>query len=208
MSIPKIRAATPEGGSFWGILLVSIVRSAAIKEAKYEIPGETKSEALHTFCDFHELLQVVKQRQGGYFELTKGELSSLEDISQKGSVGVQANAKAIINFISDHLEYEGGYLLDEGGKSYSGIEVMPQISDLRVSVYPNPFSSSATIKTSIALSNGEVALYSIGGQLIKTKKFNGDYLILQTEELEAGIYFCRILEEGNVIGSAKMIKTE
>ncbi len=132
-----------------------------------------------------------------------------ESISEKGKyVQNQALGGCIIWTISQ------GYLnwLSSGEKDplmkavkeaflgTTAIEQSPQESmDLSLSVYPNPISSAATVRYSIAAqSNVTIGMYDISGRPVRTLRNGyereGEHtFLLQASELPTGVYMLRLV---------------
>jgi hypothetical protein len=74
-------------------------------------------------------------------------------------------------------------------------------------VYPNPFSSTATIelKTSSPVSEQQFELYDATGRMIRSRLVSGSSFEVSREDLQAGIYFFRLFSEGRFVASGKMI---
>ena len=74
-------------------------------------------------------------------------------------------------------------------------------------IYPNPSQSGNTI--TISLSNNikkvktEVFIYNSLGQLITKEQMTSSTVILK--ELSAGMYFCKLVQDGRIIATEKMI---
>jgi hypothetical protein len=76
-----------------------------------------------------------------------------------------------------------------------------------IAAYPNPFSESVEIILPSS-ANGkvcEVILTDATGRIVLSQKTtNAGSVILQRGTLEAGIYFCSIRSEGQLIGNTKL----
>lgn len=64
----------------------------------------------------------------------------------------------------------------------------------RISIYPNPASSQATVM--VADGMHQVALFDMAGRMLQQKDFAGNQLTLSLEGLNAGVYMVRV--DGNV----------
>ena len=96
-------------------------------------------------------------------------------------------------------------------RSSNNIEsVSPGLNDIRLQIYPNPVSSSATISFSLSdVSKVSLTLFDINGRLVKRladKQFNNGYhqITLDTKELNAGIYLLR-MQSSEFIETRKII---
>ncbi|HTL80895.1 MAG TPA: SBBP repeat-containing protein [Bacteroidia bacterium] len=79
----------------------------------------------------------------------------------------------------------------------------------RISISPNPLSSSSIIHFHFTPYDAELEIYDPYGQLLRTvKNISSGSFILQREDLPAGIYFLQLTSEHQLIGSAKLIITD
>lgn len=75
-----------------------------------------------------------------------------------------------------------------------------------ISISPNPFYETTQIQLHRPFVPGTFAeIIDVNGKVILTKYFQTDRMMIKSQELPAGIYFCRIREEGKVLGMKKMI---
>jgi len=75
-------------------------------------------------------------------------------------------------------------------------------------IYPNPFSGTATLElsTAVSLNNARVIIYDAWGREVKTLHDFASYTVpLDRGELQSGIYFYRLLDEGEIITDGKFI---
>lgn len=73
-------------------------------------------------------------------------------------------------------------------------------------VYPNPFSTTATISLKKAIDNGVLKLYNIQGQVVKeVKNISGNEIIISRENLSAGTYFVEIVNNESVYNTKIVI---
>jgi Secretion system C-terminal sorting domain/SprB repeat len=81
----------------------------------------------------------------------------------------------------------------------------PLHNDQIVSIYPNPFSSETTITLSKEMNNASINVIDVFGRTVKTLKLTGTQVILEKGDLNAGIYFIQILNNGSVFTTKKVI---
>ncbi|MCW3070375.1 MAG: hypothetical protein JWO44_265 [Bacteroidetes bacterium] len=77
-----------------------------------------------------------------------------------------------------------------------------------VSVYPNPFSTEATVAFSkdVKLSNAEFHVYDmIGKEVIRKTDIRSNTIRIEQGELTPGVYFYKFINDGKEIGSGKML---
>jgi len=80
--------------------------------------------------------------------------------------------------------------------------------EIKHSIYTNPFSQSAILKFDYSSSQTyRLQIINITGQIIKEiEDINSDEIIISGNRLKSGIYFYRLINDGNVIASGKIIK--
>ncbi|MEP6645940.1 MAG: glycosyl hydrolase family 28-related protein [Saprospiraceae bacterium] len=88
----------------------------------------------------------------------------------------------------------------------TGIEEIPLPSYSHLLVYPNPFSSETTLQTDWDLSDATITVYNLFGQIVKESKHNsGQKITFYCENLSGGIYFVRIVQDGKIIATGKLL---
>ncbi|MCX6232088.1 MAG: T9SS type A sorting domain-containing protein [Bacteroidetes bacterium] len=86
----------------------------------------------------------------------------------------------------------------------TGISTIAEM-ETAISIYPNPFTAQTTITFNDTQKNTTIILRDLLGKAIKTMKVNGKQLILEKEELKAGIYFLQITDENQHIWIRKIV---
>ena len=85
-----------------------------------------------------------------------------------------------------------------------GVEEISQNQDLQI--YPNPFSASFLIRLNEVTEFTEIKLFDSTGKLVKTfGNFYSTNVLIAREDLQSGIYFYAICENGVVVHSGKII---
>lgn len=78
-----------------------------------------------------------------------------------------------------------------------------------VSVYPNPFHSSATIQFNVTVTDVDVTLYNIYGQIVKTMHhITGSFMTLPADDLPSGLYYMRTTQDQKDISTEKLVITD
>lgn len=86
--------------------------------------------------------------------------------------------------------------------------ILPPIYSFKV--YPNPFQNKVQLECPACPTKTlKMSLYNTLGQMIFQKKFffDRERVTIYTKDLENGIYFYNLEEEGKVLGSGKLIKS-
>jgi pectate lyase len=74
------------------------------------------------------------------------------------------------------------------------------------SIYPNPFSSSATLQLSFKVSNAELTVYNLFGEKLREiKNISGKKIQVLRSNLSKGIYFFRLAEGNATMVAGKFI---
>jgi hypothetical protein len=74
-----------------------------------------------------------------------------------------------------------------------------------LSVFPNPFNISTTIRLNKAVENAELSIYNLQGQLVRTRsQITGDQISIERENLSSGLYFFE-LKQGKESVTGKIV---
>jgi hypothetical protein len=77
------------------------------------------------------------------------------------------------------------------------------------SIFPNPFSSSATIQTSGNLKNASLTICNAYGQIVKrVENITGQSISVSRDNLASGLYFMRLIEDDKIIAVEKLVITD
>lgn len=80
------------------------------------------------------------------------------------------------------------------------------IDNSRSIIYPNPFSNSAILKTSIELNNATLKVYDILGQEVLTlAHLSGQEIKIIKGNLNSGNYYYHLSQNGNLVSKGKFI---
>lgn len=81
--------------------------------------------------------------------------------------------------------------------------------EIEFTAFPNPFSSSTTLKTGSYLRNATLLVYNLYGELVKEiQNISGETIIFSRDNLPSGLYFLNIIEGSKIILSDKLIITD
>ena len=83
----------------------------------------------------------------------------------------------------------------------------PEQSDIKVKVYPNPFSEQATFEIDNAPLSKEsrFSLYDMSGKLIRSQMFYGDKFTFIRHDISNGLYMFKIENDGIRIATGKLM---
>lgn len=137
-----------------------------------------------------------------------------------GSAFVQSNTNGFGDPLIDGenpatIGYQGRQYFGGPNYSYGGqiwrTTVLTGISSIEsetdsISIYPNPFSSSAILYSDKNLVNATLSVINCQGQTVmKITNINGHEIVLNRDDLLSGLYFVRVTEEDKVIATEKII---
>lgn len=75
-----------------------------------------------------------------------------------------------------------------------------------ISIFPNPFSASATLLTSTILNNATLSVYnSIGQQVKQIRNISGQSFILPRDNLSIGVYFIQLEQDNKILAMEKLV---
>lgn len=80
---------------------------------------------------------------------------------------------------------------------------------VQLKLFPNPFSTQATLLTEGVLTNATLVVENCIGQAVRQiNNINGTTITFNREDLPSGIYFIRLTQEEQLIGTEKLIITD
>ena len=89
----------------------------------------------------------------------------------------------------------------------TGVE--DDISSSKIMLYPNPFSSQATLQTDNPLHNATLTVDNCFGQAVKQiKNISGQTVVFSRDNLPSGLYFIRLTQDNKVISADKLVITD
>ena len=78
-----------------------------------------------------------------------------------------------------------------------------------ISIFPNPFSTMATLQTEKKLKGALLTIFnSHGKQVNRIKNINGQTITITRDNLAAGLYFLRLSQGSKIIATEKLIITD
>lgn len=89
------------------------------------------------------------------------------------------------------------------------LSVIPESPLLSATFFPSPFSAEATLNTNTVLKNATLSFYNASGQLVKQMPdVSGKTILIRRENLPAGIYLIKIIQENKEIFAFKCAITD
>ncbi len=75
-----------------------------------------------------------------------------------------------------------------------------------ISAFPNPLTTETSLHSSHVLKDATITLLNtLGQQALQIKNVSGQTVVLQKGDLQGGIYFLQLTEEGKVTGTNKLV---
>jgi hypothetical protein len=99
------------------------------------------------------------------------------------------------------------------GKDFivSVLQINSASPNVKINVFPNPFSAEATIEIQNFEKRGplsiksDFSLFDAVGRQLRSEKFDGNTHLFKRQDLTTGIYFFRIENNGQLIGTGKFL---
>ena len=77
------------------------------------------------------------------------------------------------------------------------------------SIFPNPFSSTTTLRTDKNFKDATLIVYNLFGQEVKEmKNISGQSITLQRDNLPSGLYFIRLMQDNKIIATDKLVVSQ
>ncbi|MCW3084005.1 MAG: hypothetical protein JWP12_1371 [Bacteroidetes bacterium] len=85
--------------------------------------------------------------------------------------------------------------------------IVSQQAAQNIHIYPNPFSTSTTltVDAGVVLKDATFQLYDITGKKVLEQIVSGSTVSIQRGQLDSGVYFYRLMNNGILAGSGKLI---
>ncbi len=124
------------------------------------------------------------------------ELATAFSIDCKGYVGMGWINDYVSSYQNDLWEYTPDTC------DLSGIN--ENNSGLSATFFPSPFSFETTLSTNTALKNATLLFYTTNGQLVKQlPDISGKTMLIKKENLPAGVYIVKIMQDNKIIYTGK-----
>ena len=119
--------------------------------------------------------------------------------------GLAGNSEVIFNFVN--IGHFGQALYIDNIQLTGVVSTGITVSDNKQQeIFPNPFSQTLTVRTE-SKDEFHLELFDEYARVIRTADFRRE-IDLSTEELSAGIYLCRLLDEQGRANTVKLLKTQ
>lgn len=74
-----------------------------------------------------------------------------------------------------------------------------------ISIYPNPFTSQATVTFTKEIKDADIYITDIVGKVVKTINISGKRVIIEKGLISSGIYFLQVVSENEIFANEKII---
>jgi hypothetical protein len=89
------------------------------------------------------------------------------------------------------------------------VSINPKLPSLQTNIYPNPFSSQATLQVDHALHNATLIVNNSFGRTVKRiENISGSTVMLWRENLASGVYFVQLIEGNKIISTNRIVVTD
>ncbi|MBI4929566.1 MAG: T9SS type A sorting domain-containing protein [Bacteroidetes bacterium] len=78
----------------------------------------------------------------------------------------------------------------------------------KISILPNPFSTSTTLHSDNYLTNATLTVYNCFGQAVKSLVISHSPFVIERGNLASGLYFIRLMQDNKTIATEKLIITD
>lgn len=127
----------------------------------------------------------------------------LEEINLSDYLGQEIEVYFVLQ--SDGGTQNDGFYFDDFEVFYDEQVGLEELSTISMSIFPNPAQDQVTVAFDKSVSNGEIAIYSMEGKLIRVQKLitGSKESTLSIGDLPVGRYEIRLNENGTLVGQPK-----
>ncbi len=97
------------------------------------------------------------------------------------------------------VDYNGGY-------AYSDVQMLTIVQDAKILIYPNPATSSVNL--SGLTGNESIYVYNTSGSLVKQLKVEREFVQIDLERLEPGMYYINVTGQDGNNNTYKIMKSK
>jgi hypothetical protein len=117
---------------------------------------------------------------------------------------------AVMSFSTLYRHYQINrnvfYQLENIIDNYSTNTPEVSVDENTLEVYPNPFNSFTTIQLGQTVSQANLTLINMHGELVKRiENISGPSITLNREDLPCGVYFIQLTEDNRIITTGKLV---
>ncbi len=126
-------------------------------------------------------------------------------------VGVGMTSEGGFEYGSNLVCFSVGNINQVGSTTHCQITSVDELTknENKLSVFPNPFSFSTTLKANDNFENATLTVYNSLGQLVKQiKNINGQTITLNRDNFPSGMYFVRLTQDNKTLIIDKLLINE
>ena len=120
-------------------------------------------------------------------------------------LAISSGAFNVINFMHSQGQVGSTMYVDDLTIEYPAGIQQNLMSDVNVSVYPNPASDQVTLTLSERIEKGFVEVFSLDGKQIGTYGINGLNAIIPVYSFTNGTYFFKLRQENQIVNTGSFI---
>ncbi len=95
------------------------------------------------------------------------------------------------------------------GMASKKVENAAFLSSITISIYPNPFSSQATIESDKNLTGAKLTVFNLAGQAVKEiENISTKSVVLSRRNLPSGPYIVHLSQDNQMVATAKILITD
>ena len=135
-------------------------------------------------------------------------ITAVGDASGANAIAIQDDGKIVAAGGSFSSISDGDFTIVRYNNNLTGDISESNISS-QISIYPNPFSNTTTLKTDNLFENATFIVYNtLGEQVRKIDNISGQTFTFYRENLEQGIYFYQLKENNIIVSENKFVITD
>ena len=187
-----------------GIVTANLLNGIAI-DISIQTDGKIVVAGYSSSNGSQSLFSLTRYNTNGSLDNTFGNVGIVTT-----SIGVNSLARGIALQTDGKIVVTGGsdntFAVVRYNNSLTGdISEYSNISS-QISIYPNPFSNTTTLKTNNLFENATFIVYNtLGEQVRKIDNITGQTFTFYRENLEQGIYFYHLKEKNKMLSEDKLI---
>ena len=178
---------------------------------KYAYRG-AELENHQDFVDFFAIVKDLHQNDKDIHDINDDQLHQLRAMKKNDRNYTAAYARAILSRIDKDYDYNEPILYPDENAPLKTAKDKPKSQQLKVEnvlkVYPNPAKEYFIVEYTLTdnLNNAVFEIIDATGRLVKSIQINkpNDQLLIKTEGILSGLYYCRLLNNQKQIGNIKI----
>ena len=155
---------------------------------------------------------VTRYNTNGSLDNTFGNagvvITAVGESSGAGSVAIQTDGKIVAAGGAAAVSNGIDFVVVRYNNNLTG-DISESNTSSQISIYPNPFSNTSTLKTNNLFENATFIVFNtLGEQVSKIDNISGQTFTFYRENLEQGIYFYQLKENNIIVSENKFVITD